>query len=167
MNFKLIGKFLIMVTLIYFLQEKITAQDSGKLPTHDQIDPKYTWNLKDIYTSDDMWENDFKWVENNIPGYQKFEGKLGNSAESLLQGLKFDDEISVKLGKLFLYAMLSKDLDLSNSTNLARYDRISQLASDAAAASAFIRPEILDIPLEKIDKFMEESAELNQLKKEI
>jgi oligoendopeptidase F len=164
MNLKLIGKLLIMATLLYLPQNRIIAQESGKLPTHDQIEPKYTWNLKDIYESDNMWENDFKWVQDNISNYQKFEGKLGSSAESLLKGLKFDDEMSIKLGKLFLYAMLSKDLDLSNSPNLARFDRISQLGSEAAAASAFIRPEILDIPISKIDQFMEESKDLKVYK---
>jgi oligoendopeptidase F len=72
--------------------------------------------------------------------------------------------MSVKIGRLYLYALLSKDLDLSNSSGLARYDRISQLNSNVAAASSFIRPELLSIPKEKVDQFMNESKELKVYK---
>ncbi len=33
-----------------------------EIPTRDQIDERYKWNLSDIYTTDVQWENDFNWV---------------------------------------------------------------------------------------------------------
>ncbi len=141
--------------------------EGGKLIMRDQIDPKYTWDLKDIYATDELWEKDFKWVEDNIPNYKKYEGRLGNSANELFAAAKFDDSMSIKLERLYLYASCSKDLDLSNSISLARYDRISQLGSKAAVAGSFIRPELLAIPKEKIDKFLEESEGLRIYKHQI
>jgi len=36
---------------------------AGKaVPTRDQIDNRYTWNLADLYVSEDAWEADFKKV---------------------------------------------------------------------------------------------------------
>lgn len=139
----------------------LNAQNqSGELPTRDKIDVKYTWNLTDVYASDELWEADFKWVDERVSNYKKYEGTLHQSAERLLELIKFDDEMSIKMSRMYLYAMLSKDLDLSNSANLARHDRISQLYSKASTASSFIRPEILSIPKEKIDAFIKSSKEL-------
>ena len=137
-----------------------THTAGGKLPERNDIEVKYTWNLEDVYESSEEWEKDFTWIEEHIPAYKEFSGRIGESAESLLKVFKFDDEIGIKLERLYLYAMLSKDLDLSDSQSRARYDRISSLYADASANSSFIRPEILSFPREKIDGFINELDEL-------
>lgn len=140
---------------------EIMAQDgTGSLPGRSDIEAKYTWNLSDIYKTEDLWEKDFAWVEENASGYKNFQGKLESSSEELLKAMKFDDEVGIKLSRLYLYSSLSKDLDLANSQAQARYDRISALSSKVAAASSFMRPEILSIPEEKIKDFMKQSDAL-------
>ena len=64
--------------------------------TREQIQDKHKWNLQDIYLSDELWEKDFEWVESNIERYNKFIGKLGESAETMLAFFRFDDEIGIK-----------------------------------------------------------------------
>jgi oligoendopeptidase F len=167
-NFNSFAKTIIMAFLfINYNQASFSQAEGGKLMSRDKIDPKYTWNLKDIYATDELWEKDFKWVEDNIPNYKKHEGKLGNSANELLAAAKFDDSMSIKLERLYLYASCSKDLDLSNSVSLARHDRINQLGSKIAVAGSFIRPELLAISKEKINKFLEESEGLRVYKHQI
>ncbi len=134
--------------------------EKSKLPVRNEIEEKYKWNLEDIYESENAWEDAFKFVENQIPEYSAFTGKVANSAENLLKVLKFDEEIGIKIERLYLYAMLAKDLDLGESKNRARYDRITSLYSKASAASSFIRPEILQNPDDKIFNFLNEKSEL-------
>src|SRR5690554_2741213 len=140
----------------------ITA--SGELPSRDKIEEKYKWNLKDIYPSDEDWENDFKYVENNLGEYKKFEGKLGNSAGELLRCFKFDDEIGIKLERLYLYSMLSKDSDMRVTKYQAADDRIKSLYTKVSTVSSFIRPELLSIPEEKLYAMIEEEPELKVYK---
>ncbi len=153
-------KILTFMTSCIWMANNSSAQSSAELPTHDKIDPKYTWNLADIYASDELWEKDFVWVSENFKNYKNFEGKLGSSANELLAALKFDEEISIKIGKLYLYASSSKNLDLSNSTNLGRFDRINQLNLKVSTTGSFLQPELLSIPEERIDSFMVENVEL-------
>ena len=115
-----------------------------------EIAEEYKWNLTDIYKSDNDWEKDFNWVKNQLPEYRKFLGKLSSNAENLLACFKFDDEISIKLERLYLYAMLSKDSDMSIPKYQAMEERIKSLHSKASAESSFIRPELLEIPDEKL-----------------
>ncbi|MBL1212898.1 MAG: oligoendopeptidase F [Ignavibacteriae bacterium] len=147
-------------SLIGITSSADAQEGSGELMKRKDIDPKYTWNLTDIYASEDLWEADFKWLEENVSNYEKFEGKLGNSAEDMLACLKFDEEVGIKLGTLHLYASLSKDLDLADEKYQGLYDRTMGLVAKLSAASSFMTPEILEIPEDKLWGFVEAKEEL-------
>jgi oligoendopeptidase F len=139
---------------------EVEDKASGLLE-RDSIESKYKWNLKDIYTSDVEWENDFSNAEKMSDGLGKFKNTLSNSSDDLLNCIKYDEKIGITLDRLHLYAMLSKDLDLNNETYQAMYDRLMNLASKISAASAFIKPEILEMPEDKLNKFINENDELH------
>jgi oligoendopeptidase F len=130
------------------------------IPTRAEVEEKYKWNLKDIYKSDDEWEIEFKWVENNLKNYHQFEGRLSESAETLLFCFNLDKEIGSRLERLYLYAMLSKDSDMSNTQYQAYDDRIKTLYSKVMTASAFIRPELLEVDVKKLFKMIDSLDEL-------
>ncbi len=155
---------MISFLLLPFSNVSFAQEISGTLPKHSEIEEQYTWNLKDIYQSEDLWEKDFADVENSLSEYQKFVGKVGKSAKNLYDLLKFDEKIQIKLDKLSLYASLAKDLDLSDSKYLALADRVSTLSGKVAAASSFVRPELVAIPKDKLEKFFKEIKELTVYK---
>lgn len=130
------------------------------LPTRDQIDKKYKWNLKDIYETDDQWENDFKWIEGQLNKYSNYKGKLTESADKLLECLKLDEEIGIKLERLSLFAMLAKDSDMRISKYQAMDDRIKNLYAKVLSESSFIRPEILSLDEAVLQKWVNENNEL-------
>lgn len=134
-------------------------QISSSIPTRDKIELKYKWDLTHIYQSEDLWEKDFKWIENHIAEYKKFEGTLSQSPETLLECLKFDDQTGIKLDTLRLYSMLAKDSDMRDTKYQAMEGRINSLYVKVSAASSFIRPELLQIDNQKllgmIDSFVE------------
>ncbi|MCF8306753.1 MAG: oligoendopeptidase F [Ignavibacteriales bacterium] len=144
-----------------FLFESVLAQgQGGALPSRDQIEAKYKWDLTPVYESIDLWEQDFAWVKGKTAGYAAFQGKLGSSARSLLEFLKYDEEIGIKFGRVHLYAFLSKDLDLADTKYQALYDRTMGLATQLSEASAFFRPELLSIPEAKLKDYLSEEKGL-------
>lgn len=146
-------------SILYFQNE-----NSGGLVDRTKIDDKYKWNLKDVYSSEDKWEEDFDFVKNSISGYEKFKGKLSSTSDVLLECLKFDESLGIKIGKLYLYSMLAKDIDLGITKYQGLHQRIVQLVSEVEAASSFIKPEILNIPKEKIDSYIESNDDLKTYK---
>ncbi len=136
------------------------GEERTELLSRNEIDEKYKWNLSDIYENEELWESDFKWIENNINEFKKFEGTLAESPERLLSCLKFDDEVGIKFEQLYLYAMLSKDSDLRVTKYQAMDDRIKTLYSKVQQASSFIRPELLNIPDEKLLQMVDSKKEL-------
>ena len=137
-----------------------SGTETGSLPSRKEIEGKYKWDLSDIYQSDDEWESDFKWVENNLPKYSGFQGRLCESPERLLECLKFDDQIGMKIDRLHLYASLSKDSDMRVTKYQGMDGRIKSLYSKTMAANAFIRPELLSIPDDKLLLMIDSSDEL-------
>jgi oligoendopeptidase F len=133
---------------------------SSAISSRDEIEEKYKWDITHIYKTDYEWEKDFKWVENQISGYTKFQGTLADSADNLLSCLQFNDEVGIKLDRLSLYAMLSKDCDMNNQNSQAMYDRIQTLYAKTSSISSFIHPEILEIPEEKLRGMLSSKNEL-------
>lgn len=137
-----------------------TETATATLPARDQIDEKYKWNLKDIYETDEQWETDFKWIEEQIYKYNKYRGKLTESADKLLECLKLDEQIGIKLEKLSLYAMLAKDSDMRISKYHAMDDKVKNLYAKVLSESSFIRPEILSLEEAVLQKWVNESSTL-------
>ena len=146
-----------------FVQNSVFFQVSEEkisVPERVEIEKKHTWNLKDIYENDGDWEKDFKWIEGKLIDYQNYKGKLNQSADLLLSCLQFDDSIGIKLERLYLYAMLSKDCDLRVNKYQSMDDRIKTLYSKVGAASSFIHPEILKIPTDELLHMISSNDEL-------
>lgn len=149
------------MNLVIFQHPLNTADTfTPSLPAREQIEEKYKWNLNDIYESDEAWERDFEWTNNNLIRYSEYRGKLSSSSSVLLSCLKLDEEIGTKLERLSLYAMLSKDSDMRISKYHAMDDKIKNLYARALSESSFIKPEILSIDEKIIRKWFEEIPEL-------
>ena len=134
--------------------------DTSVIPQRNEISEKFKWNLTDIYINDAEWEKDFNWVERDIINYDSFRGKLNLDSESLLACFKFDDNIGIKLERMYLYAMLAKDMDMNVQKYQAMDERIKTLYSKVSAASSFIRPELLLIPENKLISAINANEEL-------
>lgn len=137
-----------------------TNAKNNALPKRSELDPKYTWDLDPIFSSDDQWEEAVKEIKAYIPKLKDYEGKIGSSADQLLGILKLQDEVLQKLYKVFVYAHLKKDEDTTNSKYVALNDRASSLRIEVSSALSFVVPEILNIPEDQLQAFIEEKEDL-------
>ncbi|WP_416828758.1 oligoendopeptidase F [Ectobacillus polymachus] len=136
------------------------TQGTKTLPTRSEVEKQYTWRLEDIFASDDQWEKEFSDVKNTLSKIGDFKGKLRTSANELVAVLKFQDDIMLRLGKLYTYAHMRYDEDTTNSFYQAFNDRATNLYAQASSLMAYIVPEILAIPEETIAAFLQGNEEL-------
>ena len=148
------------LTNVFYSHEKQT----GEIPLRSEIDEKYKWKLNDVYINDEEWEKDFTFIKDNLNKYSQYEGLLSDSAVKLIECLKFDEEIGIKLERLYLYSMLSKDSDMRDAKYQGMDDRIKNIYANVLAASAFIRPELLKIDENKLLQIINSNPELNVYK---
>lgn len=126
-----------------------------------------TWCLEDMFESDDFWEEEFGRLQRMIFQFEDFEGTLGESADRLLEYLKFNDETNLLMERLYVYANMRYHQDMANSMYQEFAARAQKLMVEMSGASAFAEPEILEITTEKINVFFNENPELETYKRYI
>lgn len=137
-------------------------QNTAKtLPDRNEIEESSTWRLEDIFQTDTEWEKEFQAIKELLPKLTEFKGKLGDSANNLLEALQYEDEISMRLGKLYTYAHMRYDQDTTNSVYQALNDRATNLYSQVSSSTAYIVPEILSISEDTLQTFLKENRDLS------
>ncbi|WP_172418609.1 oligoendopeptidase F [Geobacillus subterraneus] len=135
------------------VEEKKTKKS---LPARSEIPVEETWRLEDIFPTDEAWEQEFHQVKAMIPKLGEYKGRLGESPEVLYEALQYQDEVSMRLGKLYTYAHMRYDQDTTNSFYQGLDARAKSLYSEASSAMAFIVPEILAIDEATLRAFLEQ-----------
>ncbi len=130
------------------------------IPKREDVEEKYTWDLRDMFESDEAWKSEYEELKSIPEGYEKYRGRLGESAEALLGYLKFSDEVSLRLEKLFGYANCKSDQDTSNAFYQDMRGKAMNILVSVSSASAFATPELIAIDDERLDRFFAERPEL-------
>ncbi len=119
------------------------------------MDKKYLWDLSHIFKTKSDWEAALKEAEAAIKTISSVAGTLGQSKESFKAG--FDAVIAAmqKVELVYLYAMLQKAGDNGSDEYQDMDGRATNLYVAFGAETAFIDPEILAIPPEKLAEFVE------------
>ena len=133
------------------------------LPKRDQVKPQDCWDLASLFQGDAEWEKAFKKWSDSISGFEKFRGKLGESAKMLGACLRFDADLERAGEKIGTYASLKTTEDQANGDAQRMKGRYQHVATQAAEASSWIRPEIMAIPAKKMAAFLH-SKELAEWK---
>ena len=132
-----------------------------------EVEEKYTWNLKDIFASDELWEQEYNSLKSLPNEIIKYKGNLGKDAKTLLDFFKLQDEIELRLGKLYGYASCKGDEDTSNSFYQGMRSKAGATYVGISSALSFSSPEIMSIPEETLNSFYKEAPELEIYKRPI
>lgn len=114
-----------------------------RVVSRNDIDDKYKWHLEDMIFDDKEWQKLYDEVQKKGREIVKFDGKLSQE-ESILECFKFDDDISRKLERLYVYTKMRKDEDCSVEKYLAYSDKIENLCVELSTMSAFINPQLAE-----------------------
>ena len=146
-----ISKTIIISTIfLAFLQTQVFSQ----VHERTQVPVKDTWNLQDLYSSDQAWN---KSKENLVSQFDKvltYKGKLAKSASELLACLEFNSYISREVDRLYSYVSMKSDQDTRDSKYLGMRQELEQLINDYRSKASFVTPEITKMDKQQIDKFL-------------
>ncbi|GAB6137554.1 oligoendopeptidase F [Halanaerobaculum tunisiense] len=131
-----------------------------ELVTRDEITERFKWDLTALYEDETAWEAEFEEVKNKLPQIKEYEGKIGESAQNLLEVIESSNQLSRKLAKLYNYAQRKSDQDTTNTKYQALVSRVQGLDNQVSSATSFINPEIIQIPEDKLERFLANKQEL-------
>ena len=81
------------------------------LKQRSEIDNKFKWDLGSMYSNDQKWENDLMLCGEKAKEFLGYQGKIGESAETLLAVMKLKDFLMEKAENVIVYAMMRRDED--------------------------------------------------------
>lgn len=116
------------------------------------VDVNDTWDLTLIYKDDDAWYAEYESLKKEIDTYDQFQSTMMNSAQDLLELLVFDQKISRKLDKLYVYANMKSDEDKRNQTYLKMLGEITSLFTMISKKTAYIVPTLMKYQYAKIEE---------------
>lgn len=125
-----------------------------------QIDKKYYWHIEDLYDNTESWKNDFEQVKIMSQDLKRYEGKLLDSAKTLLEFLEKRDQAGKLLEAIYVYANQKYHEDTSVSEFQRLSDLASGLMSNYYSAISFMQPELLECSEEVLHSFQKEEQGL-------
>ena len=141
--------------------------EENRLLKRSEVPQENTWKLEDIFASDDEWFKEYESLK-EIPGRAaEFAGKISKDPACLLEYMKLQDEISIRLGSLYTYASCRSDEDTANNYYQDMSGKARSVMVGIMGAAAFSGPEIMSIPDDVMENFYREQPELETYRRSI
>ncbi len=140
----------------------IISSAFSQSPERKDVPDKYKWNLADMYKNISDWQADIIKVESQINEFADYRGKLSQNSQTLLKALDNYFGMLKIFYKASTYAENLSNEDVRVSENQALTQKLSAVGTKFGEAAAFLEPEILSIPKEKIDDFMKAEPQLEK-----
>lgn len=125
----------------------------------EEIKKECRWNVESMYPTFDDWKKDFLTVSQNgqHPVWKdiiSYKGKLGEGAQTLKKAFDHIFEADRKLSILYTYAHLRHDEDIANDKHKAGFSQALMIVQDFGQAISWVEPELLSIPDETINQYL-------------
>src|SRR6185436_3966398 len=110
--------------------------------------------LENIFSNWDAWQSAYQQLDRSIEAFTALQGTLAVGPDNLLSALILRDEIGQLEYKVWYFASLWYDQDQRDNQINARRQQVQILFAKAAEASAWFDPELLKIPLPRVQEWM-------------
>ena len=146
--------------LMAVLALTVAASPGAQERSRETTDPKYQWNLADLYPSDEAWRAEKEKLAASLGEAKAFAGTLGTSPAQLARALATQSAQDKTLARLFAYANLLADQDTRVSGPQGMTDEMTQLAAQFGAGWAFVEPELLTLDPKTLENWIASTPEL-------
>ena len=130
------------------------------IPKREDVPEEFTWNLGDMFESDEAWSAEFEAAQELPMRAAAFAGRLCESAQTLYEYLRLEDEAGVRLSMLYGYASCKSDQDTANAFYQDMRGKAMSLYVAYAGAGAFATPEIIAVDDERFESFYKDEPRL-------
>ena len=120
------------------------------------MDKKYLWATEEIFSSIEEWNNAFDKIKNDYD-FSAYKGKL-NNPKTFLACMQAEENLARALDKLSVYAMMKHDENTKNAKYDALSSKVIGLGAKISQATAFIVPELTNLPEQTLISFIDNPA---------
>lgn len=119
------------------------------------IEYRYKWDLKDIYSSIEDWRQDLDKLKQMLPNIEKYRGRLGDK-DTLLEYYEFAKQVDILMDKVSTYIFLNHLIDVSNDEYNGYLCEVENLYNNFALMSSFVLPELNSYDVSYLESLLED-----------
>lgn len=120
-----------------------------------EISDEYKWSVKDLYSSDELWNNDYEKALKSTQEKSSFEGCVMDSANTLADALSESEKDDYITERLYVYAFMRYYEDTSDGTYQQMSGKAQMLAVKMSEKYSFLVPEIMAADNDKVARFLD------------
>lgn len=120
-----------------------------------EISDEYKWSVKDLYSSDELWNNDYEKALKSTQEKSSFEGCVMDSADTLADALSESEKDDYITERLYVYAFMRYYEDTSDGTYQQMSGKAQMLAVKMSEKYSFLVPEIMVADDDKVARFLD------------
>ncbi|HEY0790834.1 MAG TPA: oligoendopeptidase F [Chthoniobacterales bacterium] len=124
------------------------------IPTRAEIPAADTWDLSRLFSDETEYRTALDELKTLYPKLAARQGTLHRSAEDLFDVLELEKAVDLLSERIGHYVSLRNAEDSSNAENLARKAELANLYTRISEATAFMTPEIQQIPDDVFSQFL-------------
>ncbi|KON88504.1 oligoendopeptidase F [Sporosarcina globispora] len=137
-----------------------TFKNRNEIPLNEK------WNLEDIYSNSEKWEEDYKRVEQLADKLKTYDVQIRDGS-SLYQYLEKKEKLSYIFNKLYAFAMLKTDEDTRVTNSQALVDRAKSLSVKISSSTSFFMPYLLSLDEETLKGYIAEEKGLKYFEEDL
>jgi oligoendopeptidase F len=140
----------------------MTEQHALKPNTRDrsEIPQRYTWDLSHIYPDWEKWEADLARLKELMDSYQELKGTLSEGPQRIVEASLLSDELGQLAYRVYQYPALMQSQDTRDNSVQGRLEQVRLALAAFRQATAWYTPELLEIPEQKMQGWLDETPEL-------
>lgn len=122
---------------------------------------KYKVDLTNMFKNEEEWYKEYNNVISHLHDLDKYKKHILDSAITLEKVLNIKVDLERKIIKLYIYASVNHDCDLTNTKFAKMYNEITELNSNFETIISFITPELLKQDYEIVKNYIKENKNLD------
>lgn len=135
-------------------------KEETKLLKRSEIDNKYKWNMTDFYPDWAEWDKELETLKSMMKEISQYKGQIKDDSKKFVELIKLEEKMGRLLDKLYVYVYMLKDLDSKDEVSSVKLQEIQAIYTEYSVSAAWITPEILQIPKETMERWIDENPEL-------
>jgi oligoendopeptidase F len=146
----------ILMTLVATAGTTFAAEEKLFYENREDIPEQYRWDLSMIFPNIEAWETAYAQAETKIPELAAYKGKLGESADVMVEFTDLYINTVKVIENIYVYAGQWQRTDTRNADANSYVGRASALYASFGQAISFFEPEIIQLPEETIAAYLED-----------
>lgn len=146
-------RIILLVISLILAATTSTLAEQQTFATRDQIPKEYKWNIQSLYSSPEIWKNDTTKAKKLADQFMEKKGPI-QSDQQILTLLEEYFELYRLVEKLYVYARVNQDVDLSNSSAQELSNEAEMMIMFVAERTAWFSNELQAVEKKQWGNFM-------------